>query len=123
MESTGGAPAELEHEQLERAIEGTYSGCRRLDGEILRRAAAIASAQPGATPIPEGPYGVLYGDEVEDALEAVAPETPETPEAAGVAAKRPEAPVVVATLEAVQGRIVDGVVAECGRRVNAVLRS
>ena len=94
MESTGGAPAELEHEQLERAIEGTYSGCRRLDGEILRRAAAIASAQPGATPIPEGPYGVLYGDEVEDALEAVVPETPETPEAAGVAAEKPEAPMV-----------------------------
>ena len=93
MESTGGAPAELEHEQLERAIEGTYAECRRLDGEILRRAAAIASAQPGATAIPEGPYGVLYGDEVEDALEAATPE-PKTPEAAGVAADQTEAPEV-----------------------------
>ena len=79
-EQTGGEPTATEAEALERAVQQTYAECRRTDGEVLRRLAALAStvedtegARVLSAPLSEGPYAVLYGDEVEDALEAVLP--------------------------------------------------
>ena len=69
-EATGGEPTEQERIALERVIEGTYAECRRSSAEVLRRAAALASAHPDspAQGLSEGPYGVLLGAEVAAAL-------------------------------------------------------
>lgn len=69
MEQTGGAPSDLEEERLEKAIEREYPRCRWAVLEVLRRAAAIATAQ-GETTITEDGYGALFGDEIEEALAA-----------------------------------------------------
>jgi len=83
FEATGGEPTESEARELNEAIRGTYAECRGQDTLILRRMAAItnragenaeAAGKPRPYPeIPEYGYGVLYRDEIEDALEAVAP--------------------------------------------------
>lgn len=66
-ESTGGDPTDQERQALETLIAQTYPACRRLDSEILRRAAAIARAV-GAGTYSEEPYGILYRGEVAEAL-------------------------------------------------------
>lgn len=80
MEQTGGAPTDLEQERLEHAIERQYPRCRRAVLEVLRRAAAIASSQPGAAPITEDGYSALFGDEIEEALAAAGVVDTETEE-------------------------------------------
>lgn len=79
FEATGGEPTESEARELNEAIQGTYAECRGQDTLILRRLAAItnragdlaeAAKQPRPYPmIAEGGYGVLYRDEIADALE------------------------------------------------------
>lgn len=83
FEATGGEPTESEARELQEAIQGTYAECRGQDTLILRRLAAItnragdaaeSSGQPRPFPtIPEGGYGLLYREEIEDALEAAVP--------------------------------------------------
>lgn len=69
MEQTGGAPSDLEEKRMEKAIAREYPRCRQAVLEVLRRAAAIATAQ-GDRVITEDGYGALFGDEIEDALAA-----------------------------------------------------
>ncbi len=84
MEQTGGAPTDLEHEQLQEAIAATYGECRRHDGEVLRRGAAIANShgEKGKSAHSEGPYAVLYGDEVIAALGPMEADTTDAEEGA-----------------------------------------
>jgi hypothetical protein len=68
MEQTGGAPTDLEQERLDRAVEAGYPRCRWAVVEVLRRAAAIASAQDGVGAIPDDGYSALFGSEIDEAL-------------------------------------------------------
>ena len=72
LESTGGAPTEAEERALAELVAGVYPDCRRMDSEILRRSAATLNALPAETEersdYDEGPYGILYGEEVRAAL-------------------------------------------------------
>jgi hypothetical protein len=69
-EATGGEPTKREMEAQEEAIEGTFPECRRFDSELLRRCAALANRLESVQgdDIPEGPYGLLYRGEVDQAL-------------------------------------------------------
>jgi hypothetical protein len=72
MDATGGDPTAQESAAREEAITATLIECRRFDGELLKRCAALANrleAVQGDN-IPEGPYGVLYRDEVTEILDA-----------------------------------------------------
>jgi hypothetical protein len=68
LEGTGGEPTETERRALDEAIAATYPACRGQDVLLLRRVAAVVNRKTGSTH-PEGGYGVLYREEVEDALE------------------------------------------------------
>ena len=74
MESVGGAPTQDEREAMAEVVRTTYPECRRFDAEILRRAAAMrwALGDAGLLPAATYPadYGLLYGEEVEEALDA-----------------------------------------------------
>jgi hypothetical protein len=79
MEQTGGAPTDLEAERLEYMVRQQYPMARRVAVEVLRRGAAILRSMseagdgpPGQPPSEQG-YGVLFGEEVAQALAAVAP--------------------------------------------------
>jgi hypothetical protein len=69
-EATGGEPTAREMEAQEEAIEATFAECRRFDSELLSRCAALANRLPmvEGENISEGPIGLLYRGEVEDAL-------------------------------------------------------
>jgi hypothetical protein len=70
LEGTGGDPGETERRALDREIRKTLNGCRRHDGECLKRLAAIANRASEATEgmeptgFPEVAPGALYLDEV-----------------------------------------------------------
>jgi hypothetical protein len=72
-EATGGEPTEQERIALAELLATTYPECRRLDSEILRRAAAMSNRAAG-TSYSERPYGVLYREEVTEAIKAAKPE-------------------------------------------------
>ena len=79
LEQTGGAPTDLEAERLEHMVRQQYPMARRVAVEVLRRGAAILRSMseagdgpPGQPPAEQG-YGVLFGEEVAQALAAVAP--------------------------------------------------
>ncbi len=80
-ERTGGEPLEHERQALASGIAAFYPDARRLDSEILRRAAAMANRTPDLpSGLSETPYGVLYREEVGEALaEARAAEPPPVP--------------------------------------------
>ena len=69
-EATGGEPTAREMEAQEEAIEATFAECRRFDAELLSRCAALANRLPmvEGENISEGPIGLLYRGEVDDAL-------------------------------------------------------
>lgn len=77
-EGTGGEPSATEQEQLRQAIELTYPDCRGQDVLLLRRLAAVCNRAGEAAeergeprpypPLPEGGYGVSYGEEVREQL-------------------------------------------------------
>ena len=73
LDATGGEPTAREAEAQEEAITATLSECRRFDGELLRRCAALANRLPAVQgdDIPEGPYGILYRAEVTEILDAL----------------------------------------------------
>lgn len=78
-ERTGGDPTEQERRALEEAIQGHYAECRMLDGRIIQRGcmllnriAEIDGAEAGREPLSELPYGVLYREEIDEALETAA---------------------------------------------------
>ena len=70
LSSTGGEPTAREAEALEERIVMTYDECRRFDGELLARAAALANrlAEVEGDGIPEGPYSTLYRGEIDEVL-------------------------------------------------------
>ena len=80
-ERTGGEPLEHERQALASGIAAFYPDARRLDSELLRRVAAMANRTPDLpTGLSETPYGVLYREEVEQALaDARASEPPPIP--------------------------------------------
>ena len=80
-ERTGGEPLEHERQALASGIAAFYPDARRLDSEILRRVAAMANRTPDLpNGLSETPYGVLYREEVEQALaDARAAEPPPIP--------------------------------------------
>lgn len=74
FESTGGEPLEHERRALDALVARTYPDARRLDSEILRRAAALVNRHDLApATVSETPYGCLYRDEVAEALAAAVP--------------------------------------------------
>jgi len=85
---TGGEPTAQEQAAVEELIAATYPECRGSDGLILRRTAAVmnraAEDRNEESNIPESGYGVLYRQEVTEALETVnlEPTKPPTPEEA-----------------------------------------
>ena len=74
LEATGGEPTAREAEALEERISSTLAECRRADGELLRRCAALANAldEVEGEGFPEAPYASLYRGEISQALEAAA---------------------------------------------------
>lgn len=62
MEGTGGDPAALEEQHLADRIRSTLDETRRSDAAVLTRCAWMLGLSPG-------PIGILYLDEIEDALE------------------------------------------------------
>ena len=70
-----------EARELAEAIQDTYAACRGQDTLLLRRAAAVTNRSGEALvaagearpypPIPEGGYGVLYREEITEALAQV----------------------------------------------------
>ena len=69
LEATGGEPTKTEQEALAELVAATYPEARRFDSEVIRRCAAIANRRddiPGD--FSEEPYGVLYRDEITEAL-------------------------------------------------------
>jgi hypothetical protein len=88
MSGTGGEPTAREAEAQELAIEATFAESRRFDGELLRRAAAMAMrhAEVEGTDFSMGPYGLLYRGEIAEALEAA--ETQAAAEREAAAAER-----------------------------------
>lgn len=96
LDSTGGAPTQEEREAIAEIVRQTYPECRRFDAELLARAAAIRNRLGRekvlpASSHPESGFGLLYGEEVQQAL---APKTP-TPKPAP--AKPAPAPTTPAT--------------------------
>ena len=90
FESSGGEPLEHERRALEALVARTYPDARRLDSEILRRAAAMSNRFDLApVKLPETPYGCLYRDEIAQALEAAAPPAPAAAPAPGRAPRQP----------------------------------
>lgn len=89
MQSTGGEPTEQERRALEEAIAETYAECRRVDSEVLRRAAAIVN-RITLTDFSEDPYPVLYRAEIAEALEAVEPKAPLDDSAADLRGTSPD---------------------------------
>lgn len=80
LDATGGEPTAREQEAQEEAIAATLDECRRFDGELLRRCAALANrleAVQGDN-IPEGPFGLLYRGEVAEAFALANPPTRDT---------------------------------------------
>lgn len=77
--STGGEPTEQERVATEEEIRSTYPACRGQDVLLLRRIAAICNRATGST-YAEGGYGVLYREEVEEALTDATPREPKPPE-------------------------------------------
>lgn len=72
FEATGGDPGALESAALEELIALTYPECRRFASELLRRIAALANmldAIEGDTH-DTSPYGVLFREEVDNAMTA-----------------------------------------------------
>jgi len=75
FEGTGGDPTETERRAMERLIAQTFPDCRGHDGLVLRRLAAIANRASEATEgmeplnLPERAPGVLYLEEVAQALD------------------------------------------------------
>lgn len=70
LEATGGEPTAREMEALEERITATLPECRRFDGELLRRCAALANRLPEVEGdnLSEGPYNLLYRGEITEAL-------------------------------------------------------
>ena len=69
LESTGGEPTRTEQEQIAELVAATYPEARRFDSELIRRCAAIANRRDEiAGDFDETPYGVLYRDEITEAL-------------------------------------------------------
>ena len=82
MEATGGEPTAREAEALESRIRATYTECRRFDAELLRRCAALANRLPEVegSGFSEDRLGVLYRNEIAEALGAVTQESPDAPQ-------------------------------------------
>lgn len=94
-ESTGGEPTETEARALKEQISRRYAKCRRLDSQILGRAAALLNRM-GLGPFDESATGCIYREEVEAALAAADAEkaskaAKEAAESAKMAAEQPAA--------------------------------
>lgn len=73
LESTGGEPTEQERIARDILIASTYSENRRVDGAVLQRCAAMLNGLDLGEGVPdfsETPYGVLYREEVAEAISA-----------------------------------------------------
>jgi len=75
-EATGGEPTEQERRAMLELIATTYPECRRFDGELLRRCAAIVNAldEVEGEDFSEEHYGVLYREEIDQALQSASTE-------------------------------------------------
>lgn len=72
-ERTGGEPTAQEQEAVNRAVADTYPECRRSDGLVLARCAAMLNriALPNMPTFSEEPYRVAYREEIHSAIEAI----------------------------------------------------
>ncbi len=82
--SVGGEPTAHEVAATEELIAATYPGCRGSDVLILRRTAAVmnraAEDRGEESNVPESGYGILYRQEVAEALETVNQEPTKPPQ-------------------------------------------
>jgi len=92
LDASGGEPTAREQEALAERVTWTYSECRRFDAELIRRCAALANRLPQVEgeDIPEGPYGLLYRDEITEALAELAKGEPEREDNGGREDRRGE---------------------------------
>jgi len=80
LEATGGEPTKTEQEATEAVIVRTLAECRRYDGEVIARCAAVANRLPevDGEGFDETAPGILYREEITDAL-PLEPDDPQQP--------------------------------------------